>query len=124
MDDMTRDAVLQLLGNAMSDISEECWYAGWVGGAEYHIPGLCRRAVETGRPQPWGHGAVTSEAALGLAYLAEQLGCWANWDRVRAAYGPHRPFPVPAEHLAALDRQPAYRPARCPRNRTLGKLSV
>ena len=38
MDDATRHAVLQLLGRAMSDVSEECWYAGWVGDAEYLIP--------------------------------------------------------------------------------------
>ena len=78
----------------------------WVEwGSEYHIPELCRRAVESGRSQLWGHGEVTPEQARGLLYLAEQLGCWANWDT--AGYAAHQPFPIPPEHFVALDWQNA-----------------
>lgn len=105
MDDATRHAVLQLLGRAMSDVSEECWYAGWVGDAEYLIPELCRRVVEAGRPLLWGRGTVTPETALGLMYLAERLGCWANWEKAGAAYAPHQPFPIPPDILADFERQ-------------------
>ena len=105
MDDATRSAVLQLLGDAMSAVSEDCWSAGWVGGAQYHIPELCRRAVEFGRPQQWGPGTITPENALGLMYLAEQIGCWADLDDAGVGYVPHQPFPIPPEHLAALDWQ-------------------
>jgi hypothetical protein len=102
MTDATRNAVLQLLGAAMSDISEECWCAGWLLGSEYYIPELCRRAVDSGHPQRWGPGEVTMVQALGLVYLAEQLGCWAALDSVGVGYVAHQPFPVPPEYLAEL----------------------
>ncbi|AMV28986.1 hypothetical protein VT84_31620 [Gemmata sp. SH-PL17] len=105
MDDGVRRSVLQLLGNAMSDISEDCWAAGWLGGTEYHVPELCRRAAESGRAQRWGAGTVTPDRALGLVYLTEQIGCWADLDAAGVAYVPHHPFPIPLEHLAVLDRQ-------------------
>src|SRR6266540_3763096 len=105
MDDATRHAVLQLLGKAMSDISEDCWSAGWLGGTESDVPELCRRAVESGQPQRWGGGTVTPEKALGLMYLAEQIGCWADLDEAGVGFVPQQPFPIPLEHLAALDRQ-------------------
>jgi hypothetical protein len=105
MDDATRHAVLQLLGQVMSDVSEECWYAGWVDDAEYHIPELCRRVIDSGRPQLWGHGTLTVETARGLTYLAEQLGCWANWNNAEAVYIPHQPFPLPAGALADFERR-------------------
>jgi len=101
----TRHAVLQRLGNAMSDISEECWSAGWLGGTEYYVPELCRRAAETGRPQRWGPGTITPVQALGLVYLAEQLGHWADLDDAGVGYVPRQPFPIPAEIRAALDLQ-------------------
>lgn len=79
MDERTRHALLQLLGKAMSDISEECFYAGWLGGTEDEVPELCRRAIETDQPQVWGQGTITPDQAIGLNYIAEQLGYWAIW---------------------------------------------
>ena len=105
MDEPTRHAVLQLLGQAMSDISEECWSAGWLGGTEHHVPELCRRAVETGKPQRWGPGEVTLGRARALLYLAEQLGCWADLDELGVGYLPFNPFPTPPDTIAALDLQ-------------------
>ena len=104
MDDATRHALLQLLGNAMSGISEECWYAGWCGGAEDDIPELCRRALESGQSQPWGHGDVTPVQARGLVYPAAQMGYWATLGEAGFGYAPHQPRPLSLERLAALDQ--------------------
>ena len=38
MDQATRSALVQLLGRAMSDISEDCYYASWLAGNEYFVP--------------------------------------------------------------------------------------
>ena len=97
MDEATRHSVLQLLGQEMSDISEDCYCAGWLGGTEYVVPELCRRAAESGRPQWWGPDVVTPERARGLVHLAEQLGHWADLDEAGVGYVPFRPFPIPPE---------------------------
>jgi hypothetical protein len=109
MDDATRYAVLQLLGNAMSGVSEDCYCAGWLGGTEYFVPELCRRALESGQPQYWGHGEVTAETARGLTYLAEQLGYWANLDDACVNYVSHSPFPIPKQYTEAIGREQSYR---------------
>ncbi|HET6575988.1 MAG TPA: hypothetical protein VFG68_20475 [Fimbriiglobus sp.] len=110
MDDATRHSLLQLLGKAMSDISEECYYAGWLGGTEYFVPELCRRALESGRPQLWGHGEVTPEEARGLTYLADRLGYWADLDDAATGYVPHQPFPIPKEYAEGIDREQVNTP--------------
>jgi hypothetical protein len=108
MDDATRHAVLQLLGNAMSDVSEDCYCAGWGGGTEYFVPELCHRAIESGQPQYWGQGEITVETARSLTYLAEQLGCWANLDDAGVNYVPHSPFPIPKQYIEAIEREQLY----------------
>lgn len=105
MDDAARHALVQQLGEAMSDVSEECYHAGWLGGTEYFVPELCRRAVATGRAQPWGHGEVTPERARTLIELAARAGCWADLDEPGIGYEPFQPFPIPPEYLAALERE-------------------
>ncbi len=105
MDDATRHALVQLLGNAMSDISEDCWCAGWLGGAEHDIPELCRRAGESGRAQRWGLGEITPEQGRALVYLADQLGSWADLDKPGVGFVPYQPFPLTPECLQAIDRQ-------------------
>jgi hypothetical protein len=102
MDDATRHALLQLLGNAISDISEECYCAGWMIGTEYFVPELCRRAEATGQTQFWGHGEVTPEQARGLVALAEIVGSWANLNQAGVRYVPHNPFPVPPQYAQVL----------------------
>jgi hypothetical protein len=101
----TRNAVLQLLGAAMSDISEECYCAGWSGGTQYAVPELCRRAIATGETQHWGHGEVTLVKARGLVALAELVGSWADLDQIGAGYVPFQPFPLPPEYLEGLDQE-------------------
>lgn len=110
MDEATWSALVELLGHATSDISEECYCAGWLGGTEYFVPELCRRAITTGLPQYWGHGQVTPEQARGLAFLAEQIGTWVDLDEPGTGYIPYDPFPIPVQYVEAIDREQANRP--------------
>jgi hypothetical protein len=81
----------------MSDVSEECWSAAWLHGAEDAVPYLCRQAIASGSPQPWGTGAVEVRTAIGLTYLADVLGCWVTLSNATGDYVPYRPLPVTAE---------------------------
>ena len=105
MNDAERRALLQVLGNAMSDISEDCYCAGWMGGAEYFVPELCRRALDTNQSQNWGHGEVTQEQARGLLALAELVGSWADLDDDATGYIPFQPFPIPPQFMEAIERE-------------------
>jgi hypothetical protein len=105
MDDVTRHSLIQLLGLAMNELSEEAYSAGWLGGTEYFVPELCRRAVETGVTQRWGRWEVTPAFARGLVHVSEQTGCWANLDESATRYVAFQPFPIPVEYLEALDRE-------------------
>ena len=93
MDEETRYSLLQLLGEAMSGLSEDCWAAGWPKGLEDYLPELCRRAVETGVPQKFGVGYVTPLRARGLCFVAELIGSWANIDLTSSdsTYVAHQP---------------------------------
>jgi len=104
MEDAERRTLVQQLGQAMSDISEDCYCAGWLGGTEYFVPELCRRAVESGRTQYWGHGEVTPEQARELVALAQRAGCWADTDYYSVGYDPFQPFPMPPEYVEAIER--------------------
>ncbi len=112
MNQVERDALVQQLGQAMSDLSEECYYAGWLGGTEYFVPELCRRAAASDRPQPWGHGVVTPAVARELLALAARVGAWADLHPHEDRYVPHHPFPVPPEYTAVLDRELEFERAR------------
>jgi len=102
-------ALLQRLGDAMSDLSELCYYAGWMAGTEYVIPELCRRAAATGESQPWGDGAVTPAHAEALLPLAARLGCWADLDEAGIGYVPFQPFPTPPKYLEEIERERNFR---------------
>lgn len=105
MDDHERRTLIRRLGELMSGVSESCYYAGWLAGTEYCVPELCRRAVATGEPQPWGHGVITPDQAAELAALAGQLGHWATLDDDGTGYMRHDPFPIPEKYAAALRRK-------------------
>src|SRR5687768_6899175 len=108
MGDAVDDILVQQLGAAMSDLSEECYYASWMSGSEDVIPELCRRALATGIPQHWGHGHVTPDTARRLTDLAERAGAWADLHPQDDTYVPYQPrTPVPPEMAAALDRAQA-----------------
>ena len=59
----------------MSDISERCYYAGWMAGTEFV---LWKTVVEG--PQVWGHGTITEEDIATLHHLAQTTGGWIAWD--------------------------------------------
>ena len=96
----------------MSDISEDCYCAGWVGGTEHFVPELCRRALATGQTQHWGHGEVTPDQARGLSALAELVGSWADLDEAGVGYVPFQPFPIPPQYIESLDREQLIGSAR------------
>lgn len=100
-----RHVLTQRLGRLMAEVSEACYCAGWLGGTEYSVPELCRRAIESGSRQPWGQGDVTPDQALRLAKIADELGHWADLDEPGVGYEPFAPFPIPAELTAELDRE-------------------
>jgi len=106
--------LLRRLGDAMSDLSERCYYAGWMTGTEYVVPELCRRAAATGEPQPWGQDEVTAVEAAELLSLALRLGTWADLDEAGTGYVPFQPFPVPAKYQEEIEREIAWRLARRP----------
>ncbi len=60
-----------LLVKVMSQISEEQWCAGWLGGREY----ILWDAV-VGREK----AACSSEEIEQLKYLSEKCGGWIIWD--------------------------------------------
>jgi len=97
--------LLQELGRMMSDISEACYCAGWMGNTEYIVPELCTRAVKSGVAQPWGQSQVTPAKAAELCAAAALLGHWADLDEMAVHYEPFQPFPVPAEIIDEIERE-------------------
>ena len=113
MGDAVDDMLVQQLGAAMSDLSEECYCAGWMSGSEDVIPELCRRALATGVSQHWGFGEVTPETARRLTDLADRAGAWADLHPQDDTYVPYQPRnPVPPEMAAALDHLQTWDPRR------------
>lgn len=100
--------LIPVLGREMSDISEDCYCAGWLVGTEYIVPELCRRAMATGEVQHWGHGEVTPERASGLMKLASLIGGWVDYDLNSGGYKLFEPFPIPPEHLLVIEREAAH----------------
>jgi len=102
--DQGEQKVLDQIGAIMSAISEACVDATWLGGTERFVPELCRRALVTGEPQPWGRGEVTPEQALELLELVEQIGHWADLAPDGVGYVPFDPYPMSREYPDELDR--------------------
>ena len=105
MTDSEQQSFVQQLGQAMSDVSEDCYYAGWMAGAEYLIPELCHRASRTGQPVYWGHGCLTPERARKLIDLAERAGSWADLDEPGIGFIAFQPFPIPAKYVEDVERE-------------------
>ena len=66
----------KLLGEMMSEISERCWYAGWMLSAEY----VLWQAVVEG-PASWGHGTISEADIATLKALWEEAGGWIMFDQ-------------------------------------------
>ena len=103
-----RDALINLLGSLMSEVSESCYRAGWLGDTECLVPELCRRAKETQEVQSWGHGSVTPTIAECLWCISEELNSWVNLDDMAVGYVLFDPFPIPDGSLESLDREKEY----------------
>lgn len=72
------------LASYMSELSEECWCAGWLSGCEF---ALWMLANDGGGH--WGQDIVTPEAAAQLLALSEEAGGWVRWaDGVGAVFVP------------------------------------
>ncbi len=100
--DPDRDALIQCLGDAMSDLQEFCFCAGWMCVTPT-IEALCRAAIKTGAPQPWGWHELTVSAAREMRELAERAGGWAepDWDGDDRKYVIAFPFrPLESNGLA------------------------
>ncbi|MFK7790307.1 MAG: hypothetical protein AB8C95_12545 [Phycisphaeraceae bacterium] len=100
-----REGLLQDLGEKMSAVSEDCYYAGWMEGTEYFVPELCQRAMKTNEIQPWGHGEVTPNLGLELSKLAELIGHWADLDEIGTGYIAFDPFPIPKKYRENIDHE-------------------
>lgn len=72
------DELLQHLGRLMSDVSEDCWSAGWMTGTEEIVPILARESVNTGMSAYWGECKISVDLAKRLCRIADWLGCWAS----------------------------------------------
>ena len=105
LDEATKQGLVRLLGEAMSSISEESWYAGWVSGTEHYVPELCRRAIASGVAQIWGAGTVTPVQARGLCFIADKIGGWVNFDVEIDGFVKYEPFPIPANIAANVARE-------------------
>ncbi|HET6250555.1 MAG TPA: hypothetical protein VFE47_22905 [Tepidisphaeraceae bacterium] len=100
--DPAKVARLKQLGDMMSAISVRCCRSGWLTGAEYLIPELCRRAIASGLPQPWGDDELTLSEAEAITQLSMDSGAWANLDLDSDEYVPIDPFPIPREYLEEI----------------------
>lgn len=59
----------------MSDISEDCYCAGWMTGTETTLYGI----VFQGSDRHWGMGRVDPDDIVELRRLAEADGVWVKW---------------------------------------------
>lgn len=100
-----RRELMQELGTLMSQLSEACFCAGWLGGTELFVPALCQQALVTKSVRYWGVGEVTPELAAKMVDIAERLGHWVDMDVLAVGYEPFDPG-VPSAHiLEELNRQ-------------------
>ncbi len=100
--DPDRDALIQRLGDAMSDLQQLCFCASWMCVTPT-IEALCRAAIKAGVSQPWGGRELTVAAAREMWDLAERVGGWAepDWDGDDDRYIIAFPFcPLDSDGLA------------------------
>lgn len=71
------DAGQRVLADLMSDLSEECWCAGWLHNTEVDV-----WAMLVGDRDSWGMGLAEAYAPEleSIKLMAEQLGVWIVWD--------------------------------------------
>jgi hypothetical protein len=70
---LDRDAAV-LLALRMSDLSEECWCAGWLTDCEFELWTLIHEG-----PSQWGMGEVTAADIAELRRLSAKSGGWVTY---------------------------------------------
>lgn len=73
---LSRDEAIQMLGDFMSQISEDIWSAGWMGALEDIIPAAVADVL-SGKKE---RDIVTLEQAKQLKALADYLGHWVEYN--------------------------------------------
>ncbi len=65
------------LADLMSDLSEECWCAGWLHNTEFDV-----WAMIVGDRDSWGMGLAEAYAPEleAIKDMADRLGVWIVWD--------------------------------------------
>jgi len=97
-----RKLLKKQLGEEMSRVSKECYYAEWLKDTEFVVPELCRRAVYSQAVQHWGYGEITPERAMRLMSLANELGHWVRYDFQKHKFKAFNPFPLPEVALRSM----------------------
>jgi len=65
------------LADAMSEVSEYCWFAGWLVDTEYH---LWRFVIDPSDQTIWGNYPVSLETREQLRRLSDAIGGWIHWS--------------------------------------------
>lgn len=70
-----RNTVKEVLAELMSEISEDCWCAGWLSGLEFDLWEMVQ-----GGPRRFGMGEVSEEDVQRLRVLSNECGGWIVWN--------------------------------------------
>lgn len=77
MKDSIRRSLRKRLLSLMREISQDCFFAGWMIGLEYS---LWQAVLQYPRPYEFGILPIEVEHVAELKDLAEELQEWAIWD--------------------------------------------
>lgn len=67
----------QRLADTMSEISEFCWFAGWLNGTEHR---LWRFMIDPSDDEPWGNYPIPADCREQLQQLSKAAGGWICWN--------------------------------------------
>jgi hypothetical protein len=67
----------QALANLISDISEDCYCAGWMSGIEYELWALL---VDPTTKRDRGMSRVEDDDIATLREISNEIGGWIYWD--------------------------------------------
>lgn len=65
------------LAYMMSEISEDCWCAGWIAGLEFSLWEM----VSRGETREWGQSMITRDELSKLKAESDKIGGWIAWDK-------------------------------------------
>jgi len=87
------------LYDMMSEISEECYCAGWMDGNEFTL----WEAIQTGEMR-YGMGNIDKEKLAKVAALSVLTGCWIIWkDKEHGLpLEEHGPYAIPIAEWIAI----------------------